>query len=576
MEIKSNMENRKKRILFVGEASYLATGFSTYWNEVLKRLYESGEFSIAELGSYGKDNDPQIRNVSWKFYPVQPDPKDEEANRIFNSNRTNQFGELRFDHVCLDFKPDIVVSLRDFWMDEFILRSPFRDKFCFCWQPTVDGIPQKEQWLDGYSFCDKVLTYSKWGFDVLKKTGRPNTNLITVASPGADIEMFKPVEDKRAHKSKSGIDPDSIVVGTVMRNQARKLYYDLIEDFSKWVHKAKSKGQIEIAKKTFLYLHTSYPDQGWDIGAAIKEFKMGNKVLMTYLCSKCHVAFPSFFKGELTYCPSCKSMSAKPPNAGHHCSRKVLADIMNIFDLYVQYSVCEGFGMPILEAQSCGVPTMAVRYSAMEDHLENPTSIPIEVGKFFREGVTATEQKRALPDSQDFINKLNNFVKLSEEKRKEISKKTRQYVLDKVDTYGTDKKMPRSSWERTTEIWRNALNECEIKGIENTWLNPKLEFHKPDLTDINKSMNNTEFARWVIRDIWGRPEMQHTYFTGQWIKGLNVGYLLSNHQMTPMDRQKMIDHFMKLVKEKESAEKFRLKLISKSNNNSDEIELVRI
>ncbi len=232
--------------------------------------------------------------------------------------------------------------------------------------------------------------------------------------------------------------------------------------------------------------------------------------------------------------------------------------------------------MPISEAQSCGVPTMAVRYSAMEDHLENPTSIPIEVGKYFWETVIQTEQKRALPDSQDFINKLNNFVKLSEEKRKEISQKTREYIVEKVDTYGTDKKLPRSSWERTTEIWRNVLKECPVKGIENTWLNPNPELHKPNLTDLNKSMNNTVFARWVIREIWGKPEMEHTYFTGQWIKALNVGYLMSGAQMVPMDRQKMIDHFVKLINEKEAAEKFRLKMISGQDKNSDEIELVTI
>jgi len=570
------MENRKRRILFVGEASYLATGFSTYWNEVLKRLHETGEFEIAEFGSYGKDNDPQIHSVPWKFYPVQPDPRDKEAVRVFMANRTNQFGELRFDRVCLDFKPDIVCAIRDWWMDEFILRSPFRDKFHLCWMPTIDGIPQKQSWLDSYSFCDTILTYSKWGFDVLEKNGRSNTNLIAVASPGADVDVFKPVEDKREHKTKIGIDPESIIVGTVMRNQKRKLYVDLIEDFSKWVYKAKSKGHIELAKKTFLYLHTSYPDQGWDIGAAIKEFKMGNKVLMTYLCAKCQVAFPSFFKGEITHCTACGNMTARPPSASHSCSRKVLADIMNVFDLYVQYSICEGWGMPISEAQSCGIPTMAIRYSAMEDHLKNPTSIPIEVGKFFREGVLDTEQKRALPNSQDFIDKLNNFVKLSTEKKEALSKQTRQYVMEKVDTYGTDDKLPRSSWERTTEIWRNILKECSIKETENTWLNPNTDVHKPNLTDLNKPMNNTVFARWVIREIWGKPDMEHTYFAGQWIKALNVGYLLNGAQTIPMDRQKMIDHFVKLIRDKNAAEKFRVKTISSRDTNSDEIELVTI
>ncbi len=44
--------DRKRRILFIGEASFLATGFSTYWQEVIKRLHATGEFEIAEMGSY--------------------------------------------------------------------------------------------------------------------------------------------------------------------------------------------------------------------------------------------------------------------------------------------------------------------------------------------------------------------------------------------------------------------------------------------------------------------------------------------------------------------------------------------
>lgn len=339
---------RKKRVLFIGEASYLATGFSTYYNEVISRLHKTGEFELAEQGSYAKDNDPRNQKVPWKFYPVQPAPNDREGMRAFSAKRTNQFGEWRFAQVCLDWKPDIVCMVRDFWMDEFVLRSPLRDKFKVCWLPTIDGIPQKQEWLDHYKLCDKVMTYSRWGHKVLEQDGRPGTNLVTVASPGVDTDVFKPPENKREHKGKFGIDPDSIIIGTVMRNQKRKLYYDLIEAFSMWIHKTKSKGHLDLVKRTFLYLHTSYPDQGWDIGAAIKEFKVGNKVIMTYLCQSCGIAFPSFFAGDLAACRKCGKISAQPPNANNHVSRETLAGIMNMFDLYVQYSICLHPDTPIM------------------------------------------------------------------------------------------------------------------------------------------------------------------------------------------------------------------------------------
>ena len=37
----------KKRVLFIGEASFLATGFSTYVNEILKRLYQDDDLIFA-------------------------------------------------------------------------------------------------------------------------------------------------------------------------------------------------------------------------------------------------------------------------------------------------------------------------------------------------------------------------------------------------------------------------------------------------------------------------------------------------------------------------------------------------
>jgi len=696
---------RKRRVLFTGEASYIATGFGTYWNEVLKRLHATGEFEIFEMGSYAYDGDPKNNQVPWKFYPVSPAHNDAKGNEVFRQKSTNQFGEWRFADVCLDCRPDCVIDARDHWMCftedtpiivsdgtpkriadinvgnkvlshsgkeqtvvgkmqrkysgdlftikpsnfvipiqvtsghpvliaqrdnprhlnkdwnnceliwknsdnltkddflcfpipnqiidnqeydldmcrligyylsegcilyngrreagnikgiqltfnadhcesiedvrniikdkfgvdatvnrydtncmivrafnkqigeyllrlcgehskkkliakdvfnlpndkivhllhgimedghltrgargnyttsspslayqvfclmarlgiipsmsynknhiikggrechryifdfqakslagftkifdldidiqrdttrsndkyvfltikdlqktkannievfnleveednsyvtsfavhncEFILRSPLRQNFKAILEPTIDGIPQKELWLDTYQQADGILTYSEWGMEVLKKDGRPNTNLLTVCSPGADLNIFCPPENKADHKTRLGIQPDSIIIGTVMRNQKRKLYYDLIEAFAQWTHKAKTKGHTKLASKTFLYLHTSYPDVGYDIGKAIKEFEVGNKVIMTYLCAKCGMAFPAFFSGETTYCRrrECGQQTAHPPNASHQVPRHILADIMKTFDLYVQYSICMHPETPIL------------------------------------------------------------------------------------------------------------------------------------------------------------------------------------------------------------------------------------
>ena len=550
--------NCKRRVLFIGEASFLATGFSTYWHEVIKRLHETGEFEIAELGSYAHDDDPRCAQVPWKFYPIAPARSNQSAMQQYMSKPTNQFGEQRFDDVCLDFKPDIVCGIRDWWMDEFILRAPSRYNFSFIWMPTIDGEPQRELWLDSYLKCDRVLTYSEYGMNLLKQTGRRGTNLVTIASPGADLETFKPPEDKKQHKANLGIDPTSIIVGTVMRNQKRKLYYDLVEGFAKWLNLSKNKGHVSLAKRTFLYLHTSYPDVGYDIGKAIRDFKIGNKVIMTYLCKNCQTVYPAFFSGELMICRKCGKLAAHPPNAEHSCPRNVLADIMKTFDLYVQYSICEGWGMPLTEAQACGVPTMAVRYSAMEDHLLSPTAIPIEVERFFWESIIETEQRRALPSNTDFVSKLDRFVKQSEAVRDEKARLTRAYVKELVPTYGQDAPMCRRGWERTAAIWGQVIRETTIKNQQDTWLCPTPRINRPNLIPPSNDMNNSEFVNWVIGKVWNRPDMLRTHFSSEWLKSLNSGSQTVGDRRMPFNRKAFVEHFIEVVKQENAVEEKRI------------------
>ena len=554
----------KRRVLFIGEAAFLATGFSTYWQETIKRLHATGEFKIAEMGSYAHADDPRCQQVPWKFYPVAPARSNQKAMQQYMGTPTNQFGEGVFSDVCLDFKPDIVCMVRDWWMDEFVLRSPLRNNFKVIWMPTIDGEPQRELWLDSYKQCDRILTYSEYGMNLLRKTGRRGTELVTIASPGADLEIFKPPDNKREHKTRLGIDPDSIIIGTVMRNQKRKLYYDLIEAFAQWLHKSKSKGHLDLAKRTFLYLHTSYPDVGYDISKAIRDFKLGNKVIMTYLCGNCQTAYPSFFAGELMICRKCGKMAAHPPNANHSCPRNVLADIIKTFDLYVQYSICEGWGMPLTEAQACGVPTMAVRYSAMEDHLQNPTSIPIEVERFFWEAIIETEQRRALPSNIDFVNKLDRFLKQSEAVRDDKSKQTRAYIEEPIETYGQSVPMRRRGWERTAAIWGQVIRETNIKDPQTTWLCPTSRVHHPNLTPPSNNMDNSEFVNWVIGKIWNRPDMLRTHFAGEWLKSLNSGSKTVGDRMVPFGRKEFVENFVGMVQQSNAVEEKRLALMKQA------------
>ena len=156
----------KKKILFCSEASWYTTGYSVYTKEILSRLSQIDDFEVAELGCYAETSDEQAKNLPWRFYGNKPSPNSPEF-QSYKNNPSAQFGDQSFNHVLLDFKPDIVMDIRDWWMIEYQQRSPFRDFFHWSIMPTVDAEPQADQWINTYASADSVFAYSEFGRDTI-------------------------------------------------------------------------------------------------------------------------------------------------------------------------------------------------------------------------------------------------------------------------------------------------------------------------------------------------------------------------------------------------------------------------
>jgi len=332
----------KKKILFCTEASWYATGYSVYTKEVLSRLSQIDEFEVAELGCYAESSEAQDKNLPWKFYGNKPASNSPEFE-AYKGNPSAQFGDQSFNSVLLDFKPDIVMDIRDWWMIEYQQRSPFRDFFHWSVMPTVDAEPQADQWINTYASADSVFAYSEFGRDTMINQC-DDINFIDIASPAAS-KCFSPAQDKAAHKAAMGISPNCFVVGTVMRNQKRKLYPDLMRSFRKFLDQTQD-------PNCFLYCHTYYPDVGWELPKLIHENGLASRVLMTYKCKSCGKVSVDFFQNSIQNCPHCQSLTNHVVGIANPVSDEELANIYNCFDIYVQYANSEGFGMPQLELQT--------------------------------------------------------------------------------------------------------------------------------------------------------------------------------------------------------------------------------
>jgi glycosyltransferase involved in cell wall biosynthesis len=491
----------KQRILLVNESSYLATGFSVYGHEVLKRLHATGKYELAELGCYGDVNDPRRWDVPWTFFPNPPGPGEDATT--YGANKLNEFGAWKFERTCLDFRPDVVWDIRDWWMCEFQERSPFRPFYHWALMPTVDGDPQDDQWIATYLNADSVHAYTDWGLEVLRRQSNGRIKTYQAAPPGADVDVLQPVPNKESYKQALGLPPGSLVVGTVMRNQARKLYPDLLEAFATFLREAPE----HLRNRTYLYLHTCYPDIGWNLPALLKEFGVGHRVLMTYVCQHCGQSYPSWYADALSNCRNCKQNTAVLPHPSKGVGRDVLAKALNVMDVYVQYAVCEGFGMPQVEAASCGVPVLAVDYSAMADVVRKLHGAPIRVQRYFRE--TGTPRRLALPDNDHLVSELVRLLSLPSPMRLTMGWRARQAVLEHY------------TYDRTARIWEELFDAIVPRPAAATWESPT-RLHRPDL-NIPQGFSNEDFVRWCVAHVAGRPELADGYMSLRMVRDLNWG-----------------------------------------------------
>ena len=411
----------KKRVLLVGEFSQLNTGFSVMANDLLTEMHNSGKYEVAELASYVGDGDQRINSVPWKVYPVIPGGG-QELEEYGKNYKTAQFGSHRFERTVIDFKPDIVFSYRDFWHDEWITKSPSRYLYNYIWSACVDSEPPRAEWIGVFSSVDKVTSYTDWGLDVLREYSGRNINVAdTNTMPGVDQNIFKPMPKNKAREL-LGIKDDINIVLTVMRNQPRKLFPDLMYAFSKTLESWHMAGRQDLIDKTYLYLHTSYPDVGFDIGKDIIRYKLGSKVLMTYCCNHCGHYFASFFNGDVCTCHNCGNYTAHPPNTAMGVTREQLATVYNTADLYVQLSVAGALEIPLIEAKACAVPTIATDYAAMRELNNMGGSYgSIDIAYLREESDKETGQIRAMPDPLDCSDKITRFFQESDEFRKNLS-----------------------------------------------------------------------------------------------------------------------------------------------------------
>ena len=483
--------------------------------ELLTRLQKTGKYELAELATYGKPEDPRINYLPWKVYPVIPREGDAAEHQAFNSRPDAQFGSWKFEQVCLEFKPDCVLDFRDCqWMSTYQLTSPLRQYYSLLWMPTVDSFPQMDDWVNQYVMADKLLAYSNFGFNTLKKLVGEE-KLGCVASPGVNMDDMR-ILDKKEIRSKYGLSQDINIIGMVARNQIRKLFPDLFKMFRLFLDKAPQ----ELADKTFLHIHTGFPDQGWDIPRLLKECGLSHKVYFTYICRACGQVTISKWNDYKLNCKKCAAPGAVFfTNPAFGVDKKTLCEIYNLHDLYVQYAGLEGCGIPILEAAACGVPVCVVPFSAMEDFPVTLSAYPIKIAKYMCED--KSHRTWAFPDNENFAEELiklmkPNLLKFWGEQTKELCKQ-------------------HYNWDDSAKLWEITIDN--MPPAKRKWDDPPLQEVPPN---VDNNSPDHIFVRDCINNIGMAPFLSDGLMYNRFMRDLyNCSVQEGNHHV-PYTRQNVV------------------------------------
>jgi glycosyltransferase involved in cell wall biosynthesis len=586
----------KKRILFVGEASFLNTGFSNLYADLLPRLVATNKYELAELGSYARPDDPRIASFiagRWKFYGTMP--RTQEEAMAFNQpsqhprdrgQNINQFGAGAFDKAVAEFKPDIVFSIRDNWMDTWVNRSLFRQWFKFGWQPTVDAAPQLEEWIQDYESCNIITGYSDFGIHTLMQqssilpNGKRKMKIFPKPlRPGIDLDMFKPM-DKKEIRDIWNLNKNVPIIGVTMRNQSRKLYPDLIDAFARMKNKYKGVKEVDDA---VLAIHSCWPDNIYSFDYPRHIYRLETmpwldnyckgirgSVLNTLFCYSCKQSSWTFAmnlynkpiqEGRIKVpCPRCGQVNASPPNTNIGFDRKQMAEFYNLLDLYVQCSICEGEGMPCNEAKACGIPVMATDYSAMSEKVRFPSEfihfkelnikeqdytmhlggLPIEIERFYYEPETSC--RRALPNTHDMADKMKDLI----------------CNPDKLSKMSKDARLSAESNYNGAEIakqWEYILDNIQIFNRDETWNSPIEVSADIQPAQAPTNLSDEQFVEWLYLNILKYPTVD-TNGAQMWIEHLKHG----------ITREQLMAQFVSLGNQQVNQTKARDMLRSQIDN----------
>lgn len=425
--------SKKIKVLVHSNYSRLVTGFGKNMKNILLALHDSDEFEVIEAANgVGFGNDLM---TPWKSYGTHPTA--DVLQKIKGDpakERAASYGYYMIDKIVEEENPDIYLGIEDIWaFSQFEKKKWWKDVKTILWT-TLDSLPILDQAYHMHGVCDKMLVWATFAQKAMEENGYEGVETIHGAIDYKDYYPLPTIE-RNALREKHNLSED-YVIGFVFKNQLRKSVPNILEGFRLF-----QESHPEL--KTKLLLHTDWAekDAGWDIEKYIVEKKINPKdVLATYVCHKCGQFFLTPYSGEDKNCGVCGSTkSVKTKNSGKGVNENQLNQIYNIMDVYCHPFTSGGQELPIQEAKSAGLITLATSYSCgLDSCSQEDGGMPLDWDEY-REPHTNFIKATTRPSS--ISSNLHKVFRMDDEMKKHFLKNGRKCLDDRFSVDVTVEKL---------------------------------------------------------------------------------------------------------------------------------------
>lgn len=356
-----------EKMLWHSNAAWSPTGYGQQTSIFTQLLAE--KYQVAVSAFYGLEGAP----IVWEGIPVFPglggdfgnDTLPEHAERFFGGNP----------------KGGLVVTLCDVWPLDAKMISTMN---VVSWVP-VDHEPAPPKVVDFFLKSGAVpIAMSRFGESMLGLVDP------LYVPHGVQTERLKPLGKKVARGD--SFPKDAFVVGMVAANKgrpSRKAFPQALLAFAKF---------LETHENAYLYLHTTLDPNvagGENLPALLEELEI----------PKDHIRVADQY--ALLHRPY---------------TTEDMAQIYSAMDVLLNPSLGEGFGIPVIEAQSCGVPVIVTDATAMPELCG--AGWMVKHHPYW----TGLSSWQAIPDVDDIVDALEECYAATPVQREKLASQARSHA----------------------------------------------------------------------------------------------------------------------------------------------------